>query len=172
MDWKTTAVMSGFGIVATWMASAPLVPPRAPVGSVPVPPTTQVVASPIEQEAARLARGLDLQARPGPPSRNPFRFGVATPAPTVAPAASVVPAAAAAPTAAAHAVPSLSLAGIAEDVVEGTIVRTAILSGPSGIVLARVGDVVTEGYRVSSIEAGAVELAADGAVPLTLSLTP
>lgn len=169
MDWKTTAVMSGIGLAATWMASAPPVPPRAPVGSTPQAPVAQAAESPIEREAALLARGLDFQARPGPPSRNPFRFGARpaapAPAPTpnaVAPAAPVVVAAS----------PAFSLAGIATDEIDGAPVRTAILSGPAGIVLARAGDAVS-GYLVEAVEADAVALTpAGGGTPIRLSLRP
>lgn len=169
MDWKTTAVMSGIGLAATWMASAPPVPPRAPVGATPQAPVAQAVESPIEREAALLARGLDFQAQPGPPSRNPFRFGARPVAPAPAPAPIEVVASAPVVVAAS---PAFSLAGIATDEVDGAPVRTAILSGPSGIVLARVGDAVS-GYRVEAVEADAVALAPPGGgAPVRLSLRP
>ena len=171
MTWKTTAVMSGVGLIATWLASVPSGPARAPLALPPEVAPVAAVVSPIEEQAARLARGLDYEARFGEPSRNPFRFGAAAAAPDVAgpvapPVADIVALAAPPP-------PLLTLAGMATDLVEGEPVRTAIISGPAGVVLAGVGDIVAGGYRVRAIEADSVELAGeDEGVTLTLLLRP
>src|ERR1700752_463499 len=75
MDWKSTAVIAGAGILATWFFSLPPRPP--PAGAVaPAARVPQTSASriDIEKEAAR----LQVHRVEGPhytqPSRNPFRF--------------------------------------------------------------------------------------------------
>jgi hypothetical protein len=172
MTWKTTVVMSGAGLVATWLAAAPPTEPAAPLASASVP--TATVVSPIEREAARLARGLAYQARLGVSARNPFRFdsvdgpvgdGDVVVAPLEAPLAVVEPSAAPATT-------RLSLVGIATNLVDGATERTAIVTGPTGVVLAGVGDSVGDGYRVMSIEADAVDLVRDDNAQLTIRLRP
>ena len=169
MQWKMTAAMSGIGLVATWMASVPPPAPRVPIAPAPVATPAVIVVTPVEAEAARLARGIAFEAQLGVSSRNPFRFGAATSAPVAAgPAAgTAVPLVASAPASAV----ALALAGIATDVVEGVEVRTAILSGPAGVQLARVGDTVA-GYRVAAIGPDAVELDGPDAAAITLRLTP
>lgn len=153
------------------MASAPPVLQPAPLGPPLEAGPFAAVVSPIEEQAARLARGLDYEAGVGEPSRNPFRFGAPAGVPkdeelVAPPAADVVaPAVARAP--------FLTLAGIATDLAEDETVRTAIISAPSGIVLAGVGDVVTGGYRVQTIGIDSVQLAGDGDdAILTLLLRP
>jgi len=157
MNWKYTAVVSGAGLLATWFAAAPPVPKPA----LDVPPQAQASAtsgtmSDIEQEAAR------LQVRTPPantyhePERNLFRFGSGegpARAATSAPAPIVQPEALPPPPP-----PPIKLSGIAADQVGDRSERTAILSTPSGVVLAREGDDVLGQYRVSRIAEDAVEL--------------
>jgi hypothetical protein len=54
--------------------------------------------------------------------------------------------------------PSITLAGVAEDPLQSGVERTAILSSPTGVLLARVGDEILGQYRVAAVEEGAVEL--------------
>ena len=165
MDWKSTAVISGAGILATWVFSMP--PAHAPQGTAaPVAraPQTPASAIDIEREAAR------LQLRPPPeqhytsPTRNPYRFserrdpaqattGEAPPPPAI-PVAPLPPPP-----------PRITLDGIAADTVGGQEQRTAVLHTDAGVVLAKEGDEVA-GYRVAKIAADAVELVKidDGAV--------
>jgi len=159
MDWKSTALISGAGIVATWFFSMP--PTHAPVGA--VAPAPRAVAArrttssiDIEREAQR------LQARPRPeahytePSRNPFRFSErrepARPTAGVRLAPAPVALAPLPPPP-----PTITLEGIAADTAAGQPQRTAILHTDSGVALAKEGDVVA-GYRVEKIAADAVEL--------------
>ena len=166
MDWKSTAVISGAGILATWFFSMP--PTHAPAAAVAPAPRTVAARRAtsridIEKEAQR------LQARPRPeahytePSRNPFRFserrepsrptsGVRVEAPPV-PIAPLIPPP-----------PMITLDGIAADNAGGQQQRTAILHTDAGVSLAKEGDIVA-GYRVDKIAADAVELTrlADGA---------
>ena len=158
MDWKSTAVISGAGILATWFFSMP--PTHAPTSAPTTAPRAAPRAAPapidIEKEASR------LQVRPRPeehyaqPERNPFRFnerreptrpttGVAATAPPV----SVAPLPPSPPT--------ITLDGVAADAVGGQEQRTAILHTDAGIVLAKEGDEVA-GYRVAKIAADGVEL--------------
>jgi hypothetical protein len=173
MQWKMTAAMSGIGLVATWMASVPPPAPRAPLAAALEVAPAPAVVTPIEAEAARLARGLDYEARLGASSRNPFRFG-ATASAAALPAAADPAVGPAAVRALGPAV-TFGLAGIATEVIDGAEVRTAILSGADGVRLARVGDTVN-GYRVVAIAAAAVTLAGPDAGPdstaVTLRLTP
>jgi hypothetical protein len=172
MNWKSTVIVSGAGLVATvfgWV-STPIVPQRA---SAPVTtPATQsaqiAAAADIQQEAARLQSRLVPNATFRQPSRNPFQFGPrptarsSRPAPTqvqeaLVPIAPVVPR------------PNIQLRGIATDTVDGALQRTAIMTTDAGLLLVREGE-SAGAYRVSKIEDEAVELTGpDGLLRLTLS---
>ena len=67
--------------------------------------------------------------------------------------------------------PPVSVAGIAEEQIDGRVERTAILSSPLGVLLVREGEEILGYYRVTRIEGEAVEVVglADGA-PLRLTL--
>jgi hypothetical protein len=162
MDWKSTAVISGAGILATWFFSMP--PAHAPAAAVAQAgrPARAISSSvDIEKQAARLQARPRQDIRYTEPSRNPFRFSD-HPQPT-RPATSgvIVPRVAIEPLPPAP--PTITLDGIAADTVGGQDQRTAILHTDAGVVLAREGDQVA-GYRVEKIAADAVELvkAADG----------
>src|SRR4029077_13025491 len=75
MDWKSTAVISGAGILATWFFSMPPTPARAravaPAVRVPQAAASQID---IEKEAARLQARRVEESHYTEPSRNPFRF--------------------------------------------------------------------------------------------------
>ena len=156
MTWKSTVVVSGLGLVATWLGIyTPLqidrpaaVAARATAGPAPAPD--------IEQQANRLELRVRQETVYREPSRNPFRFSprVVPPAPrsAAAPVTPVDPTPIAPPPA-----PPLRLAGIASDEVDGAARRTAILSTPGGVQFAAVGDEVA-GYRVVAIDEETVEL--------------
>src|SRR5215210_6621108 len=75
MDWKSTAVISGAGILATWFFSMP--PAHAPAGAVvPAARAPQPTAPNIDiaKEAARLQVRPPQDPHYTAPSRNPFRF--------------------------------------------------------------------------------------------------
>jgi len=153
MDWKSTAVISGAGILATWFFSMPpaAAPTRAvaPAVRVPQASTSQID---IEKEAARLQVHRVEEPRYTEPARNPFRFNArrepARPTVDVAPPPAVVlpppP-------------PRITLDGVAADTMDAQPQRTAILNTSAGVVLAKEGDEVA-GYRVQKIAADAVEL--------------
>jgi hypothetical protein len=160
MDWKSTAVISGAGILATWFFSMP--PAHAPASAVaPAVRTPRVASSSIdiEKQAARLQVRPRPEARYTEPSRNPFRFSERR-EPT-RPTTGIV---AAPPIAIAPLLPpppTITLDGIAADTAGGQEQRTAILHTDAGVVLAKEGDEVA-GYRVGKIAADAVELVKTG----------
>lgn len=154
MDWKSTTVISGAGILATWFFSMPpaSVPPRAvaPAARVPQTNTSQID---IEKEAARLQVHRVEEPSYTEPSRNPFRFN-ARPEPA---RATVGIAPAPPPVVLPPPPPRITLDGVAADTMEAQSQRTAILRTDAGVVLAKEGDEVV-GYRVQKIAADAVEL--------------
>jgi hypothetical protein len=174
MTWKSYAAASGATVLAGWLASSPpatvadggrVAPVRSPRAAV---ATTS--ASDIEELASRLQSRLRRETSYARPARNPFRFEsvpVASAPPVSAP--SNVPAQIAAPFVPPP--PTVTLVGIAEDGADQGSERTAILSSPDGVLLVRRGDDVLGQYRVSAIDAEAVDLTslADGST-LRLSL--
>ena len=172
MNWKSTVVVSGAGLLATvfgWVSS-PVVPQRAPArAAAAAPQSTQATAvSDIQQEAARLQSRLVPDATFRQPSRNPFRFVPRTaPRSDPAVAAPVPESVAIVPIAPPR--PNIHLRGIASDTVDGALQRTAILTtDDAGLLLVREGE--TAGiYRLTKIEDEAVELSGpDGTMRLSL----
>jgi hypothetical protein len=169
MTWKSYAAVSGATVLAGWLASAP--PSNVPARSGPAQPRstprTPAAGSDIEEQAARLQTRMQQPTVYSEPSRNPFRFGAASP--SLRSDEAPIPRAPAAP---APLPPPVSLSGIAEDQVEGRVERTAVLSSPAGVLLVREGDDVLGEYRVAAIESDAVILVkvADGST-MRLSLS-
>ena len=157
MTWKSYAVVSGAGLLATYLASPTLAPKGA---DAPAPPAAQAVSagSPdIEYEAARLQKRVRDETAFRTPSRDPFRFApaarAARPAPAL-PASVATPEPGAAP---APEQPFIALSGVAADVVDGVLKRTAILTTFDGVVLAGAGEMVGP-YRVRAVHEESVEL--------------
>jgi hypothetical protein len=154
MDWKSTAVISGAGILATWFFSMP--PTSAPVRAVaPTARVPQATSSKIdiEKEAARLQVHRVEGPRYTEPSRNPFRFNARRePTPAAAPVIAVAPAPVLPPPP-----PRITLDGVAADSMDAQPQRTAVLKTDAGVILAKEGDEVA-GYRVQRIAPDAVEL--------------
>jgi hypothetical protein len=138
MDWKSTAAISGAGLLATWFFSMPAVQPPAtnPIAPAAGAPQASATTIDIQQEAARLQLRTHRESRYNETSRNPFRFG-ARPAPE------------------AH-----------SSGTSGQEQRTAILNTDSGVVLAKEGEQVAGQFRIVKIAADAVELVnvSDGSV--------
>jgi hypothetical protein len=154
MDWKSTAVISGAGILATWFFSMPptSVPARAVVPAARAPQTSPSKID-IEKEAARLQVHRVETPQFTQPSRNPFRFNArAEPPRATAGVAAVAP-----PPVLPPPPPRITLDGVAADTMDAQSQRTAILNTDRGVVLAKEGDEVA-GYRVQKIAADAVEL--------------
>ena len=162
MTWKSTAVVSAGGLLATWLASAPQLrpPPPAAYASSPTAARTEAAAAEIQEQASRLHVRIQEVVAYREPSRNPFRFSAqihARPAPV---ASNPHPQPEGEPMTSVPARPTLliALSGIAQDTVEGRIVRTAIISMPDGIQLVKEGDMLAGQYRVVAVGADAVEL--------------
>ena len=154
MDWKSTAVISGAGVLATWFFSMP--PTAAPARAVaPVVRAPQVSTAQIdiEKEAARLQVHRVDGPRYTEPSRNPFRFN----APREPARATPVVVAVEPPPVLPPPPPRITLDGVAADTMDSEAQRTAILNTDTGVVLAKEGDQVA-GYRIQKIAADAVEL--------------
>jgi hypothetical protein len=186
MTWKTYAAVSGATVLAGWLASGP--PQNAPApGATPSRRAqgsgarTAAADTDIQDQAARLQARMRQEPVYHEPSRNPFRFG-GRDAPRTAPLGVEPGAREVAPTTNEPVVPvvpapppppPVKLSGIAEDRIGDRIERTAVLSVPSGVVLVREGDAVLGQYRVSRIEANAVELTDTlGGAPVRLSIRP
>jgi len=155
MDWKSTSVISGAGILATWFFSMPpTVAPARAVAPAARPPQVNTSQIDIEKEAARLQVHRVQSPQFIGPSRNPFRFS-ARREPAQATAGVVV--AAPPPVVLPPPPPRITLDGVAADTMDAQSQRTAILNTDGGVVLAKEGDQVA-GYRVQKIAADAVEL--------------
>ncbi len=159
LNWKAAAtVATGATALAGWLAT-PAAPARsvAPAAAGRSAPRSAPLTLSLEQEAARLALGNRAAAAFEQPTRNPFRF------PAVAPIRreAAATAAAAVPESAAPQAPvfPFRLTGTASDDSTGTRVSTAVLSSSAlGLVLARVGDVVADSYRIERIEVDGVDI--------------
>ncbi len=147
MNWKSTVAGTAATALVAWLAA----PAGTPVRSTATPArATAGRALPelpnLGVEAARLAAQRDALAAATTASspRDPFRFA-ARPAPRVRSAPVVIE-----PAPVVRRAMRLRLAGIATDVVSGAPERTAIFTGPSGVVFAKRGDEV-DGFRVTDV---------------------
>jgi hypothetical protein len=169
MNWKASALLSGTVLVAGYFAAPTS---RLPGGLMPAQPRDAAgpppAASDIVAQAERLEARLRREALYREPARNPFRFAERRAAPRPEPGAEPLPPLPEVPAAPAPLPLPIRLAGVA---IDGDV-RTAILSTPSGVILARAGDEAL-GFRVSRIADESVTLVnpASGA-ELTLQLAP
>jgi hypothetical protein len=166
MNVKRTATFVTLGAAtAVWLAAAATSGSRTDGQAIPVE------VAPVDSRAATLAAEV-ARLRDHPtavpplqqPRRNLFSFGRTVPHRSSSETGKPVDAVPHPP--APPALPPLRLAGIGEDVTPGGVVRTAIISGPEDVMLAKEGDQVTPRYRVLSISADVVELTdlGDGSV--------
>jgi hypothetical protein len=160
MDLRRTATIAVIGAaIAVWLAAAATSGIRdqpPPVAAV-APQSIDLSGAALSDEIKRLHERLRPTAAPRQPARNLFEFT----APKVKPAPLALPSPHAAEDglAAVAAPPALTLSGLAEDPApDGTIVRTAIISTPGQLFLAKEGDLVTTRYRVAHISPDGVEL--------------
>jgi hypothetical protein len=172
MTWKLYAFSSGGAVIVTALAA--LVAPTQRIQTAPAVVTPQAtdrsgavvdLGAQADHLRARLADVTTYRQ----PARNAFRFAaaprrVAEPAP--APVAELPPAVVPPRR------PPYALAGMATTMEDGVAQRTAILSSLQGVSLVKEGDVLDDGYRVSSITDDAVTLesTSDG-TQATLRLT-
>lgn len=158
MNLKRTATIGVVGAaLAAWLASAAAPSRAVPPPIVIHPPAIDSRGAELADEIARLHERLRPTSTPNQPGRNLFTFRsgrVHAVAPAVpAPAPAIVDAPVARP-----ALPSLKLAGIAEDAGPNGLERTAIISGDGQLFMVKEGDAVTLRYRVVKISADVVEL--------------
>jgi hypothetical protein len=151
-SWKWSLAATGATAVAGWLAAPPPytaeAQPRGAAVVSPRPAADAAAVSDIEEQARRLSARLARSTPSGAPSRNPFQFG-ARPVPRRAPVPEVIE-----PERPSDEVPQpfpMRLTGIAVDVVNGTETRTAIISWPGGLELAKAGDAAAPGYRVIEV---------------------
>lgn len=157
---RAAAYIGGATLLVAWLASAAGVQRSAPVPPAGVRSREAVqieaLASDVQSQAARLRTRLAAAPAAAPSDRNPFSFGAAD-ARTVgrsAPAA-VVPMA---PPDVPAPLP-LELVGLAEQMVDGALTRTAMIGAPGEqLFMVAEGQEVAGQYRVSAVGADAVEL--------------
>ena len=173
MTWKSYVVMSGAGLVATYLVSAPpTIAPGRVAAPVPAAVTPAQLADDIEEQASRLGSRVRAEIDYQPPARNPFRFGgrtvsrgPSTPTePTVESPATALPEVVPPP-------PPIRLTGIATSTVNGQRQRSAILLTPGGVVDVREGE-MAGAYRVTRIEEDAVEVVGPDGLPRRLVVRP
>ncbi len=170
MTWKSYALVSGAGVISMWFAAAlpSRMPSNVPPEQPPAASRAAIAASEIVEQADRLQERLRQESLYRAAGRNLFRFA---PTPVARP---VTPVDVARPPLPLTEVPAgppplpMKLAGIAADQSDSGIVRTAILSTFSGVVLARPGDEVLDRFRVTDVHEDAVDFVtiADG-TPVT-----
>jgi hypothetical protein len=159
MTWKLYAVVSAGAFAATYLVSSPATEPARPASTAPPLSARQIAAG---SDIERLAEGLHIRLRSDAnyhtPGRDLFRFhskpappAVVNPAPRAVIEATPVPA---------PVLPPMSLSGVATDMVDGSPRRAAVLSVPTGVLIAREGESVGGLYKVVSIGEESVELEA------------
>ena len=145
-----------FAVVATrsWSRPRAADPPR----SVETTPLDPLVVAELRQQTDRLRRHLSRgMLAPAGAARDIFAND---PVPSVAPqTVPAEPPALLSPVPVEPTIPSLALAGIAEDDEMGTVQRTAIISGAGDeLFLVKQGDAIGAGYRAARVDADRVEL--------------
>jgi len=170
MTWKSYIVMSGAGLLATYLASAPPAVAPQPT-SAPNNPSAPVAAPILDIRLPALQQDRQSAGEYKGASRDPFRFveraarGARVPRdePAAPPVIPIPPA---------PEPPAIRLSGIATRRVDGAPQRTAILITAQGVVQAREGELVASDYRVTRVEDDAVELNGPEGVILRLPLRP
>jgi hypothetical protein len=153
---RTATIVVGGAAIGAWLAGAATSNHGIPTMTVAPTPQIDLRGEELANEIARLQERLRPASEPRQPGRNLFTFR-ARPAqrPEAAIAAAPVTSA---PPPVAPALPSLKLAGIAEDEGPEGPLRTAIISGEGQLFLVKEGDEVTPRYRVAKITTDVVEL--------------
>ncbi len=165
-----TLWFAGGGLLATWFAVTPTQPPSARLTANATTRAAEMGKPPFDELTAQGGRlRQHLETMPSKLStRNPFRFGGK---PVAAPSAAK-PVVEAQPAAVAPQPqqPTWRLSGIAEQRVDKTTVRTAVITGEGQLYLVREGDAVAGRYRVSTIDSDAVTLRDDSGGEMRLAL--
>jgi hypothetical protein len=153
---RTTTIVLSAAAIGAWLAGAATSTHRIPERPIAQPAAIELRGAELANEIARLQERLRPSSSPRQPGRNLFAFRAAAapaPAPMFAAPAALEQAPPLTP-----ALPSLKLAGIAEDIEADVPVRTAIISGEGQLYMVKEGEAVTTRYRVSKISPDVVEL--------------
>ena len=105
----------------------------------------------------RLRSRIDAAAQPGLPARNPFRFG-AVPAARAPVVQRPAPLPSVAETVVQPSAPPITLVGLAEQSIDGAVVRTAVLSMSESLHYVKAGERVGSSYEVVTVGEDVVEL--------------
>jgi hypothetical protein len=173
MNWKSTAVVSGATLLATWFGWTSTPGDLTPARQAPARDVRPAGGTDIQEQAERLKIRVRREVEFQDPSRNPFRFGARRAARRIDNGAAIAapPVTGAAGEPAAPVPAPLTLSGIAEENADGQTRRTAIISTSSGPAFVRPGDRV-DGYAVTRIEDTFAELTADDGTVRRLTLAP
>jgi hypothetical protein len=155
---RTTTIVLAGAAIGAWLAGAATSNHTIPARPIQRPAAIERRGAELASEIARLQERLHPTASPRQPARNLFAFRpgaprvpqpafAAPPRPVLSEAVPLTPA-----------LPSLKLAGIAEDTEADRPIRTAIISGEGQLYMVKEGEAVTPRYRVSKISADVVEL--------------
>jgi hypothetical protein len=145
--WVATTATLPFGRTAPEVPAAQAAGDPGPLGSLD-----------LERAAARLRMRTEAASTPVPAARNPFRFGSTPPARSTAPAPAPLPPASQPEAVAAPSAPPVALIGVAEQTVDGQVVRTAILSMGKDLYYVKAGERAANAYEVVAIDADGVEV--------------
>ena len=169
MTFKSYLLLSGGGLLATYLVTSQTGVPADRGGAQAPAATRNTPAVDIQREAERLQTRMRPEIEYTEPSRNPFRFA-SRPAPSTAPVREPVqePDPITSVEEEAPAPPPIRLTGIVNE--QG--VRTAYLITIQGVVMVHEGDAVPPAYRVGRIEEDAVELVAADGTTRRLKLRP
>jgi len=169
MSASRVAAWIGFtGLLGAWLASAAGLPRSTPSPRPAQRSADAVIldglASDVQSQTVRLRTRLASAPAPATTTRNPFSFSVPAivRAPRVAPAPVVQ-----APEPLPEPEPHLELIGVAADSGTGTLIRTAMISGPANeLMMVTPGQRILGIYDVVTVGADAIELKhlASGAV--------
>jgi hypothetical protein len=154
---RTTTIVLAGAAIGAWLAGAATSNHRIPAMPIDQPGAIELRGAELASEIARLQERLRPTSTPRQPGRNLFAFRAGAPRAPQPPLASAPPVLAEA-TPSTPALPSLKLAGIAEDTEADSPIRTAIISGEGQLYMVKEGESVTPRYRVAKISADVVEL--------------
>jgi hypothetical protein len=161
MSASRVAAWIGFtGLLGAWLASAAGLPRSTPSRPAPQRSADAVIldglAADVQSQTARLRTRMASAPAPAALTRNPFSFT----APHVSRAPRVVPAPVVeAPEPLPEPEPQLDLIGVAADSGTGTLVRTAMISGPANeLMMVTAGQRILGLYEVVTVGADAIEL--------------
>jgi hypothetical protein len=157
---RAALYVGGASLLAAWLSSAASMSLQGPQRPLPAPsveePSGEQIAASVQTQARRLKERLRTPL-PQEPIRNPFAFHAVNPPPPPVSERRLQAAAVDAPAALPE--PPLALIGVGEASRPEGAVRTAMIATDrDDVMVASVGDIVLQRYRVTAIGADDVEL--------------